>query len=99
METAKFDKKVSATQVKNEIAKSAPAKELPAKELMEEVKEKKPRAIPVSFKDKVNVLKLVTEGKGTVESLIEAGVEKRVATVALKTLLKEKLIKSSYVVA
>jgi len=59
---------------------------------------KKTRAVPVSFGDKVKVLKLVGDGKGTVEDLVATGIAERTAKIALKTLLKEKIIKQSFVV-
>jgi hypothetical protein len=91
METKFESKKAPATQPKTE--STGPVADAVVAKI------KKPRAEPVSFKDKVNIMKLVSEGKGTVADLVGTGVPERTAKVALKTLLKEKMIKQSYVTA
>jgi hypothetical protein len=73
--------------------------EMKVEEMVEtEITEKKPRAVAVTLKEKMNVYKMVGEGKGTVDDLVAAGVTPRVAKVSLKALAKENMIKNSYVV-
>lgn len=64
-------------------------------ETMEKVKaERKP---PVAFADKIKVYGMIRDGKGTVDELVAAGVDERAARVTVKLLMKEKLIKQSYI--
>jgi len=64
-------------------------------ETMEKVKA--PRKPPVAFADKIKVYGMIRDGKGTVEELVAAGVDERAARVTVKLLMKEKLVKQSYV--
>lgn len=64
-------------------------------ETMEKVKV--PRKPPVAFADKIKVYGMIRDGKGTVEELVAAGVDERAARVTVKLLMKEKLIKQSFV--
>jgi hypothetical protein len=51
----------------------------------------------VAFADKIKVYGMIRDGKGTVEELVAAGVDERAARVTVKLLMKEKLVKQSYV--
>jgi ribosomal protein L13E len=64
-------------------------------ETMEKVKAT--RKPPVAFADKIKVYGMIRDGKGTVDELVEAGVDERAARVTVKLLMKEKLIKQSFV--
>jgi len=57
------------------------------------------RAPVVTWSEKFQVFELIRSGKGTIDELVNAGVSDRVAKVAIKTLVKEKKIKQSFVVA
>ena len=64
-------------------------------ETMEKVKET--RKPPVAFADKIKIYGMIRDGKGTVDELVAAGVDERAAKVTVKLLMKEKLIKQSFV--
>ena len=71
-------------------------------EFAEEVEEtvekvKAARKPPVAFADKIKVYGMIRDGKGTVDELVAAGVDERAARVTVKLLMKEKLIKQSFV--
>jgi hypothetical protein len=64
-------------------------------ETVEKVKAQ--RQPPVAFADKIKVYGMIRDGKGTVDELVAAGVDERAARVTVKLLMKEKLIKQSFV--